>query len=295
MNWSTLRFDWNQARAFLVTAEEGSLSAAARALGMTQPTLGRQVAALEEGLGVTLFARTGRAMTLTEAGRDLLAHVRRMGEAAQGFSLAATGQAQAVEGHVTISASDVMAVHVLPRILTPLRQIAPGISVEIVASNDLADLRRREADIALRHVRPTQPDLIARRLREDHARLYATPVYIDRFGLPEGLHDLGRILFAAFEPMERFFHEMSARGLVLTRRNVQVSSDNAMVLMEAVRSGDAIGILTADMAALIPEARIVLPEFPPFVAETWLVSHAELQTNRRIRLVYDVIAQVLSR
>jgi len=293
MNWSSIRFDWNQARAFLVTAEEGSLSAAARALGMTQPTLGRQVAALEETLGVQLFDRTGRALQLTQAGLDLLEHVRRMGAAAGDFSLVASGRSEAVEGHVTITAGDIVAAYLLPPALARLAHVAPGITVEVVSSNEVQNLRRREADIAIRHVRPDQPDLIARKLGEDAARCYATGAYLDRYGEPAGPEDLGGAVFAAYEPVSWFLSEMQARGLALRRENVRVSSGNGVVLLEMIRRGEAIGVLSRDIAALIPDARPILPGFPPIPVPSWLVSHRELRTNRRIRLVFDVLAEEL--
>ena len=131
MNWAAINFDWNQVRAFLATVEEGTLSAAARALGLTQPTLGRQVAALEASLKVTLFERVGKTLVLTKAGLDLLEHVRQMGEAATRISLSAAGHGQTVEGEVRISTSDGFAAYLLPDILKDLREIAPGISVEV--------------------------------------------------------------------------------------------------------------------------------------------------------------------
>jgi len=295
MNWSSIRFDWNQARAFLVTAEEGSLSAAARALGMTQPTLGRQVAALEETLGVQLFDRTGRALQLTRAGLELLEQVRRMGEAAGQFSLVATGQSEAVEGHVTITAGDIVASYLLPPALARLAREAPGITVEVVASNEVQNLRRREADIAIRHVRPEQPDLIARKLGEDEARCYATGAYLDRYGEPAGPEDLTGAVFAAYEPVAWFLSEMQARGLAVTRGNVRVSSSNGVVLLEMIRRGEAIGVLSRELAAMIPDARPILPGFTPIPVPSWLVSHRELRTNRRIRLVFDLLAEELSR
>ena len=141
-------FDWNQTRGFLATAETGSLSAAARKLGLTQPTLSRQVAALEEELGVTLFERVGKKLALTDTGLELLDHARQMGTAADAIALSATGRSQAVEGRVSVSASDGIAVHLVPPILTRIRREAPQIQVEVVASNELSDIRRREADIA---------------------------------------------------------------------------------------------------------------------------------------------------
>ena len=134
MDWRAVKFDWNKARAFLVTAEEGSLSAAARALGMTQPTLGRQVDALEAELGIALFERTGRGLILTPSGLELLTHVQGMGEAATKLSIAAAGQTQKLEGKVTVSTSEVYAALYFPAILATLRREEPGIEIDIIAT-----------------------------------------------------------------------------------------------------------------------------------------------------------------
>ena len=199
MNWQSVSFDWNQARAFLATAEEGSLSAAARALGLTQPTLGRQVASLEDQLGVTLFERVGRSLSLTQSGLELLDHVRTMGDAASRISLAASGQSQRIEGHVCITATDAVSVYLLPDALKRLRDAAPGIEVEVVASNEVQDLRRREADIAIRHGRPQHPDLIAKLVRETSLRLYASSEYLDRYGRPASAGELSEAAFIGFD------------------------------------------------------------------------------------------------
>ena len=195
MSWSAASFDWNQARAFLATAEHGSLSAAARELGQTQPTLGRQVAALEEDLGVALFDRAGRGLILTDAGRELLMHVRDMAEAAARIPLTASGQSQALRGTVSIPASDIFSTLLLPPIIADLARSAPEIDIELIAANELRDLSRREADIALRHVRPTEPHLTARLLGEGlctSAGPLATAAFrLASLGLPapRGHHD----------------------------------------------------------------------------------------------------------
>lgn len=155
MDWRGVKFDWNHARAFLVTAEEGSLSAAAKVLGMAQPTLGRQVSALERELSVVLFERYGRGLELTPTGRSLLTHVKAMAAAANQFSLQAAGQSEAIEGRVCVSATDSMAAFLLPAILRDLREAFPKLVIELIATNELSDLRRREADIALRAAEPT--------------------------------------------------------------------------------------------------------------------------------------------
>lgn len=163
IDWRSVKFDWNKARAFLITAKEGSLSAASRALGMAQPTLGRQVDGLEQELGIVLFERVGRGLKLTPSGLELLTHVRDIGEAAGRVSMTALGQSQALEGTISISASETYAAVLLPPIVAKLRVLEPGIQVEIVVANHASDLRRREADIAIRNFRPTEPDLIAKR------------------------------------------------------------------------------------------------------------------------------------
>ena len=154
MNWQAISFDWNQVRAFLATAEEGSFSGAARALRSTQPTVGRQISALEDSLGITLVERGVRGLTLTEAGNSLLDHVRTMAEAASLISMLADGQSQDVTGTVTVTATDLLSTAILPGMLAPLRQTAPGIRIRIVCSNDIQNLMQRDADIAIRHVRP---------------------------------------------------------------------------------------------------------------------------------------------
>ena len=129
MDWRTITFDWNRARAFLVTAQEGSYTAAARALGVAQPTIGRQVAALEAELGVTLLEQAGTGHRLTAAGLELVDHVRAMGEAATRVSLAAAGQNLSLEGVVCITASEVISAHLLPPILDRIREAHPGIEL----------------------------------------------------------------------------------------------------------------------------------------------------------------------
>jgi DNA-binding transcriptional LysR family regulator len=165
--------------------ETGSLSAAARKLGLTQPTLSRQVAAIEQRMGVTLFERVGKAMVLTPTGLDLLEHARAMGAAAEALGLAATGRSQAVGGVVSVSASDAVAAYLLPPLLKRLREQAePGIADRGDPSNALSDLLRREADIAIRHVKPEQPDLIARLIREATAGFYASEAWVQTHGHP---------------------------------------------------------------------------------------------------------------
>jgi len=294
MDWRTVNFDWNRARAFLVTAEEGSLSAAARALGMTQPTLGRQVNALEAELGVTLFERVGRGLTLTAGGVDLLDHVRGMGAAASRVSLSASGQSQTIEGAICITASEVNAAFLLPPMLAELRRTHPGVEIKLVASNKVSDLRRREADIAFRSGRPTDPNLIATRLRDTPARLYATPDYLARIGHPQTMADLSGADFIGFTDDDRFLVHMNALGFALTRKNFPINTENHMVLWELVKSGLGIGAIIEEAGDAEPLVKRVLPSLAPFAVPAWLVAHREVHTSRRVRVVFDMLARAFA-
>lgn len=293
MDWRSISFDWNQVRAFLATVEEGSLSAAARALDLTQPTLGRQVSGLETALGLTLFERVGKSLILTQPGLELLDHVRAMGDAATQISLTATGQSQTIEGKVRISASDGFAAYILPPILAQLAQIAPGIVVEVIASNRLSDLRRREADIAIRHVRPSEPDLIAKLIRNCEAHLYAAPAYIRRYGLPKSTRNLEGALFIGINNPVRMIDVLATHGLTLMPRNFRHFCDNTVVGWEMVKQGLAIGIMSTDIANRTDGVMRILPEFSPIPVPIWLTTHRELHTSRRIRLVFDLLAKEL--
>lgn len=294
MNWDTVSFDWNQARAFLVTAEEGSLSAAARSLRLTQPTLGRQVTALEESLGVTLFERVGRSLTLTQSGLDLLHHVRGMGEAAGRFSLAASGQSQAIEGHVSITATNMMATLHLPPVFKKIREMAPGIELEILASSEVRDLRRREADIAIRHGRPEHPELIAKLVGETTAHLYGASEYLDIVGRPTHPDDIADADFIGFGDPTEYLSYLKGIGLPLTRENFKTTTNSGTVILALMRQGFGLSVLTKQDADLAEGIEQVLPDLDPIPIPIWLVTHRELHTSRRIRLVFDLLADELS-
>lgn len=294
MDWRSVSFDWNRARAFLVTAEEGSLSAAARALRMSQPTLGRQVAALEEELGVTLFERVGGRLVLTRGGLELVEHARAMGDAAMRVSLGASGQSQSVEGHVCISATEVTAAFVLPAIVARLRRDAPGITIEVVATNTTSDLRRREADIAIRSVRPADPDLIARKLPGSTAHLYAAERYLDEAGALDTPEALSAADFVGFAANEAFLAGLNAKGLTLTARSFPVLCGSHLAQWELVKQGLGVGVMVDRVGDAEPLVRRAAPWLRGFRFELWLVAHRELNTSRRIRLVFDRLAEELS-
>ncbi len=295
MNWDAISFDWNHVRAFLAVVEQGSLSGAARALKQTQPTLSRQISSLEEALNLTLFERGTRIMQITEAGSELLAHVQNMAEAATQISLVAAGQSQAIEGAVRITSSDAMAAYALPRCLISLRESYPGISVELVPSNEMSDLTRRDADIAIRHVRPEQPDLVAKRIADIEISLFASKTYLSGLGPLNAPEDFADANFIGYQSPERLVPQIAAMGFPVTKSNFGITTSNGSTMYELVRDGAGIAFLPT----IVAEGRLglqrVLPNAPSFNMETWLVTHREIQTSRRIRITFDHLAKELAK
>lgn len=295
MNGSPGNPDWNQMRALLTTVEAGSLSAAAKRLGLTQPTLGRQVAALEESLGLAIFERVGRNLVLTEAGQRLVADLREMGAAAERVALSAAAQSQSVEGVVRITTADIYAGHVLPPLLEKIRREAPGIIVQVLAVGQISDLLRREADIAIRHVRPDQDGLIARRCKDTAAYIYGTPALIEKLGYPQTGAELARHDFVgALENNDDFIAEMQKRGVPLGADNFRLATQSGMTAWEWVRKGMCLGAMVEAVARQTPEVEIVVPSIEPIPVPVWLVTHRELHTSRRIRLVFDMLVEHFS-
>jgi len=294
MDWKSVNFDWNRARSFLVTAQEGSLSGAARALDMSQPTLGRQVAALEKELGVILFERVGYKFMLTPNGLALLEHVQVMADAASKVSLAASGQSQSVEGTVCISASEVHAVFLLPPIIAKLRRLAPKIRIEIVATSKVSDLRQREADIAIRNFRPTQLELISKKVKDSLAHFYASNAYIESLGSAVDLDRLNKADFISFDPSGRLITRLNAMGLKLTKDNFPISTESYLTHWELVKQGLGIGIMPEEIGDAEPKVARVSVDIDSIAFPIWLTTHRELNTSRKVRMVFDLLAQELS-
>ena len=293
MNWNAVSFDWNQTRAFLATVEEGSLSAAARALGLTQPTLSRQVACLEEELGVILFERNRRNMTLTQSGLELVEYAREMGESAMRISLAAAGQSQAIEGDVSITAPDLFSTYSLPKIVEKIRTKAPGINIEIISSNAVHDLTKREADIAIRHERPEQPELIVKLAGNTTAHFYASKDYLAQLEQPITMDVINKAEFIGHDSVEWFLPIMNSFGLQLTAENFKVMTSSGITLLELVKQGLGVSLIYRHVADLYPDLQQVLPECS-IPVPIWLITHKELKTNLRIRMVYDILAEALA-
>ena len=286
--------DWNLVRAFQATVDTGSLTAAARAIGVSQPTVSRQVAALEAALGVTLFERVGRRLELTEPGHALARHAAAMREAAAALALEATGRSESIEGTVTISASDAVAMYLLPPIVGRIRAEAPGITVRILVDNALSDLRRREADIAVRHVRPADDELFGKRVRDANAAFYASRAWIGTHGHPRCGADLPPAAFIGAGDAERHAEHLRGMGLQVDPSDFRVVCDDSLVAWELAGHGLGISAIMCELADRMPQMVRVLDDVPLITFPIWLVTHREVHTAKRIRLVFDMLAEGLA-
>lgn len=290
-----IEIDWNLIKSFVAVAETGSLSAAARRLAASQPTLGRHIAELEQALSVTLFRRGRNGYALTEAGSTLYERGRAVSEQASAFSRLALGSVEAIEGTVRIAASEVVAAYVLPDITARLGVVEPGIEVEIVASNQVENLLRRDADIAIRMVKPAQNELVARKVSDIPLCVCAARSYLDRCGRPLEPADLVDHALIGFDRSDEIIRGFAQYGIPVTRGSFRFRADNQIVLWEAVRAGNGIGLGQEPLAERDPLVEKLLPGLPLPTLPVWLAMHRDVRTSVRIRRVADFLHEELKR
>jgi DNA-binding transcriptional LysR family regulator len=286
--------DWNLLRSFVAVAEDGSLSAAARALGLSQPTLGRHVAQLEDGVGASLFARHPRGLVLTERGTALYDAARQVRDGVHRFERQAAGLGQGLEGTVRISASEVVATWVLPRLLAGIRQQWPRIELEIVADNSPANLLRRDADVAVRMFRPEQQELVARKVADAQVALYASPEYLEAWGQPTGFADLAEHTFVGFDRDDLALRALRQLGITLRREDFAVRTDCQSLHVEAARAGLGVAGVQCALARRLGGLVPVLEDLPLPSLPVWLVSHVDVKRSARVRTVFDLLASGLT-
>lgn len=286
---------WDLWRSFLAVARQGSLSGAARALGATQPTLGRHVEALEAGLGLALFTRSQRGLAPTPAALSLIAQAEVMEAAAASLRRSADGARGEEGGTVRITASEIMGAEVLPAILAGLQEAHPSLRIELVLSNRTDDLLRRDADIAVRMVQPVQEALIARHLGHVRLGLYAHERYLARHGTPATLAELPRFHVIGFDRNDHSARALAKGVIALDRELFSLRSDNDLAQLAALRAGLGIGACQAGLAARMPELKPVLAAALAFKLEVWLCMHEDQRASRPVRLAFDVLSEGLRR
>jgi len=281
---------WTLYRSFLAVMREGSLSRAAAAQGLSQPTLGRHVEALEQALGgAPLFTRHPRGLMPTEAALAILPHVEAMEAAANAARRTASAPEASLSGVVRIAASEVVGAEVLPGLLAPLREAHPGLVFELALSNRTADLLRRDCDIAVRMVRPTQGSLVAVKAGSVKAALYAHRRYAARHGLPRSLGELAGNAVIGFDRADPFLNN-AAEKMKLDRAMFALRVDNDLAALAALRAGFGLGVCQQPIAARDPDLLPVLPREIAFGLDIWVCMHEALKRVARMAAVFGHLA-----
>lgn len=281
--------EWSLVASFLAVMRLGSLSGAARATGMTQPTLGRHIEQLEAALGIGLFTRSSSGLLPTDAALALLPQAEAMETAMAALVRAARlgGDAVSPCGTIRITASEIMGTLVLPPILSAIRTQHPKIIFELVLNNRTDNLLQRDADIAVRMVRPTQTRLVARKLRDVPLGLYAHRSYLERFGAPRTVEDLVRSHLIGFDRDDLTIRVVAAGILPITRDNFAFRCDSDMAQLAAVEAGLGIGGIQHAIARQKPDLVPVMAETIRFNLEVWLAVHQDMIRQPAVRIVFD--------
>jgi DNA-binding transcriptional LysR family regulator len=286
---------WELYRSFLAVLKEGSLSGAARALGVAQPTVGRHVAALEKSLRLALFTRSQTGLIPTDAALSLRSFAESMQSTAAALERAAASQGAGVRGTVRVTASDVIGVEVLPPIVAALRDSHPDLSVELVLSNRVQDLLRREADIAVRMVRPRQELLVARRIGQIEVGLHAHQRYLARYGTPRSVADLAKHSLIGFDQATAFVRNASKAFAGWRREAFAIRTDSDLAQLALIRSGAGIGACQVPIARRDDALVRILPKQFSLPLETWVTLHQDLRDSPRCRVTFDALVKGLQR
>jgi DNA-binding transcriptional LysR family regulator len=286
---------WELYHSFLAVLKEGSLSGAARALGVAQPTVGRHVAALEKSLRLALFTRSQTGLIPTDAALSLRSFAESMQSTAAALERAAASQGAGVRGTVRVTASDVIGVEVLPPIVAALRDSHPDLSVELVLSNRVQDLLRREADIAVRMVRPRQELLVARRICQIEVGLHAHQRYFAQYGTPRSVADLAKHSLIGFDQATAFVRNASKALAGWRREAFAIRTDSDLAQLALIRSGAGIGACQVPIARRDDALVRILPKQFSLPLETWVTMHQDLRDSPRCRVTFDALVKGLQR
>jgi len=290
--------NWDLYRSFLAVLQEGSLSGAARALGLTQPTVGRHIDALEQVLNLSLFTRSQAGFIPTEAAHALRTHAETLAASSAALLRAASslgrGEHAQITGTVRVTASEVVAVEVLPPILARLRASHPGVAVELAVSNRIENLLRRDADIAVRMQRPEQEVLIARRIGDIELGLHARRDYLERHGTPRNWQELAQHTLIGVDRESAFTRKLRPLLGGLPASAYALRTDSDLVHLASIRAGLGIGICQARLGQRDPQLVRVLPDLLSIPLDTWLAMHEDLRSNRPCAAAYAALAEGLS-
>ncbi|MBB3590108.1 DNA-binding transcriptional LysR family regulator [Rhizobium sp. BK529] len=284
---------WDFYRSFLTVLRHGSLSAAARELGLTQPTIGRHIDALEEAVRAELFIRSSNGLLPTDVALDLQPYAETLATTAAAFLRTASSRRDKVEGTVRISASEVVGVEVLPPIIADLQEAHPGLQVELSASDTLEDLMNREADIAVRMTEPQQDALVVRRLGDIPLGFHAHRRYLERHGTPQTLADLAAHRIIGFDRQTAYIRMMRKRYPAVDELTATFRTSNHLAHYTAIRAGIGIGICQTGLARPNPDLIHILANEFEIPLGTWVAMHESLKTSPRCRVTFDALVKGL--
>lgn len=285
--------NWELYRTFLAVLTEGSLSGAARALGITQPTAGRHIEAMEATFGQSLFTRSQTGLLPTEAATALRGHVEAMSNAAAALERTASARDKEMRGVVRISASEVIGVEVLPSVIAQLRRAHRGIVIELVTTNRLQDLLQREADIAIRMTRPAQDMLIARRVGAIEVGLYARDDYLAASGTPTSPDELAHHALIGFDDITPYLRAATKAFPAWRREAFSIRAGSDLAQLAMIRAGCGIGFCQTNVARRDPRLVQVLAQACTLTLDTWIAMHQGLRGNPHCKAVFNALADGL--
>ncbi|BDU19624.1 LysR family transcriptional regulator [Dyella sp. GSA-30] len=285
--------EWQLYRTLLAALQEGSLSATARLLGLSQPTVGRHIDALEAALGMSLFTRSPSGLLPTETALAIRPYAERMQATAEALRRAATANKGVARGTVRITVAELMGVEVLPPILTAIRHTYPAITLELVLSDRVENILNQEADIAVRMLDPTQEALVARKIGRIEIGAYAHPDYLKRHPAPRSIDELAGHHLIGFDHESAYIRRMLSDTPALRRSMFALRTDSNVAQLAAIRAGFGLGFCQLGLARREPRLRRVLPELT-MILNTWLVMHEDMRHNAACRAVFDMLADGLA-
>ena len=285
--------NWDLYRSLLAVLTHGSLSAAARELGLTQPTLGRHIEALERLLGQQLFTRSQQGLAPTEAALMLKPYAELIASTSAALIRAASGERERVSGSVRVSASEVIGVEVLPPILAELQDRHPELAIELSSTDMVEDVLNREADVAIRMTEPAQNALVVRYVGAIPLGLHAHRRYLDRHGVPEDLQQLAEHRLIGYDRQPAYVREMTKRAPLFPAAAFSFRSDSNLAQLSAIRAGAGIGICQAQLAQRDRDIVRVLAENFELPLHTWVAMHEDLKNSPRCRATFDALVEGL--
>lgn len=293
MNSEKFEPDWFLWRSFLAVMDEGSLSAAARKLSASQPTIGRHIEELENNLAAILFDRTGRGLVPTALAHQMVDAVRNAKSALAEAQLMASGSTQMLEGTVRITASQILSHHILPKILQKARARFPAIQIELVPSDSAENLLLREADIAIRMFRPGQLDIVAKKIGEVPLCACAHKSYLEKYGTPDSITDLLDHELIGLDRQEDIIKVAKTIGIELRRADFSIRTDSQTAIWQMALNGLGITFAQTSLIDATPDMVKIVPDLKIPSMEMWLVAHKEVHRAKRIRVIYDLLAAEL--